>query len=379
MGPIQFPNLGFEIDVGKSFMLFGKFEIAYYGVTMALAMIFGAIVAYREAKRTGQKVDDYVDYTIFGILGGVVGARLYYVAFKWDAYKDNLLEIFNLRGGGLALYGSVIGAALVAVIFCKIKKMNFWKFADTAVFGLITGQIIGRWGNFFNREAFGSYTDGLFAMRIPLADASTGVLNPNALEAITVTVNGAQYVQVQPTFLYESALNLLLIIILIIFRDKKKFYGETFCRYLIGYGVIRFIVEGFRTDQLRIGEIAVSQVLSAVLAVVMLVFVIVMYVRLKGKPSQVEPVPVRAKNRGRKAADSNADSAGETAEGLETAFGDETAEDSETVSGEETDEASETVSGEETDGSAKVTEPGTGEADADIAGTEDGKDSEYTE
>lgn len=298
MGPIQFPNLGFEIEVGKSFMLFGKFEIAYYGITMALSMIFGAIVAYREAKRTGQKVDDYVDYTIFGILGGVVGARLYYVAFKWDTYKDNLLEIFNLRGGGLAIYGAVIGAALVAVIFCKIKKMNFWKFADTAVLGLITGQIIGRWGNFFNREAFGSFTDSLFAMRIPLADASTGVLNPNALEAITVTVNGAQYVQVHPTFLYESVLNLLLIILLIIFRDKKKFYGETFCRYLIGYGVIRFIIEGFRTDQLRIGEIAVSQVLSAVLAAAAIVFVIVTRIRLKGKPAQIDPIPPRKKKAG---------------------------------------------------------------------------------
>lgn len=298
MGPIQFPNLGFEIEVGKSFMLFGKFEIAYYGITMALGMIFGAIVAYREAKRTGQKVDDYVDYTIFGILGGVVGARLYYVAFKWDTYKDNLLEIFNLRGGGLAIYGSIIGAALVAVIFCKIKKINFWRFADTAVFGLITGQIIGRWGNFFNREAFGSFTDSLFAMRIPLADASTGVLNPNALEAITVTVNGAQYVQVQPTFLYESMLNLLLIILLIIFRDKKKFYGETFCRYLIGYGVIRFVIESFRTDQLRIGQIAVSQVLSAVLAAAVLAFVIVMRIRLKGKPAQIDPIPPRKKKGG---------------------------------------------------------------------------------
>lgn len=309
MGPIQFPNLGFEIEVGKSFMLFGKFEIAYYGITMALSMIFGAIVAYREAKRTGQKVDDYVDYTIFGILGGVVGARLYYVAFKWDTYKDNLLEIFNLRGGGLAIYGAVIGAALVAVIFCKIKKMNFWKFADTAVLGLITGQIIGRWGNFFNREAFGSFTDSLFAMRIPLADASTGVLNPNALEAITVTVNGAQYVQVHPTFLYESVLNLLLIILLIIFRDKKKFYGETFCRYLIGYGVIRFIIEGFRTDQLRIGEIAVSQVLSAVLAAAAIVFVIVTRIRLKGKPAQIDPIPPRKKKAGETQAADGAEAA----------------------------------------------------------------------
>lgn len=312
MGPIQFPNLGFEIEVGKSFMLFGKLEIAYYGVTMALAMIFGAVVAYREAKRTGQKVDDYVDYTIFGIIGGVVGARLYYVAFKWDTYKDHLLEIFNLRGGGIAIYGAIIGAAAAAVIFCKIKKMNFWKFADTAVLGLITGQIIGRWGNFFNREAFGSFTDSLFAMRIPLADASTGVLNPNALEAITVTVNGAPYVQVQPTFLYESALNLLLLLLLILFRDKKKFYGETFCRYLIGYGVIRFVLEGFRTDQLRIGEVAVSQILSAALAVAVFALAVVMRVRLKGKPAQIDPIPPKRKKDAK--ADETADGGKESQE-----------------------------------------------------------------
>ncbi|MCM1308189.1 MAG: prolipoprotein diacylglyceryl transferase [Butyrivibrio sp.] len=343
MGPIQFPNLGFEVEVGKSFMLFGKFEIALYGITMALGMIFGALVAYHEAGRTGQYVDDYVDYTIFGILGGVVGARLYYVIFKWDTYKDNLLEIFNLRGGGLAIYGAVIGAALVAVIFCKIKKLNFWEFADTAVLGLITGQIVGRWGNFFNREAFGSYTDSLFAMRIPLADASTGVLNPNTLEEITVTVNGAQYIQVQPTFLYESALNLLLLILLVIFRDKKKFYGETFCRYLIGYGVIRFVIESFRTDQLRIGQIAVSQILSAVLAAVMFAFVIFMRIRLMGKPAQIDPIPSKRKKTAKaakeKAAEASKEAAKEAADRTEENVGTE-----ENGGSEETSEASDDTS-----------------------------------
>lgn len=279
MESIRFPNLGFEVFVNKGFTLFGL-EIAIYGITMALGMIFGAIVAYNEAKRTGQKVDDYVDYTIFGIIFGIIGARLYYVAFEWDQYKDNLIQILNLRAGGLAIYGAVIGSVLCAIVFCKIKKMSFWKFADTAVFGLITGQIIGRWGNFFNREAYGCYTDGLFAMQIPVKDAA--VVN----DAITVTVNGAQYVQVHPTFLYESVLNLLLIVLLIIFRNRKKFRGETFCRYLVGYGVIRFFLEGLRVDQLQIKGVAVSQVLSAVLAVAALVFIIVKYVTLKGKKSE---------------------------------------------------------------------------------------------
>ena len=178
----------------------------------------------------------------------------------------------------------------MAVIFCKVKKMKFFKFTDTAVLGLITGQIIGRWGNFFNREAFGSYTDSLFAMQIPVADIGTNV---DVTDAMKVMINGVEYVQVQPTFLYESVLNLVLLILLLIFRDKKKFYGETFCRYLMGYGVIRFIVEGFRTDQLKIGSVAVSQILSAVLFVAALAIVIVMRMRLKGKPSQLDPIPVK--------------------------------------------------------------------------------------
>lgn len=288
MGIIRFPNLGFELLAGKSFKIFG-FEIAYYGVVIAIAMLAGAAIAYHEAKRTGQKVDDYIDYTLFGIVGGVICARLYYVIFEWDSYKNNLLEIFNLRGGGLAIYGGVIGAVVAAIIFCKVKKIKFFKFADTAVLGLLLGQIIGRWGNFFNREAYGCYTDNIFAMQIPVADAT--VVNDNNL----VLVNGIEFVQVHPTFLYESVLNLLLLILIIIFRDKKKFYGETLLRYFMGYGLIRFFIEGLRSDQLQFHGVAVSQVLSAVLIVAALAITVVMRIKLKGKPSMVDPIPVRVK------------------------------------------------------------------------------------
>ena len=315
VGPIRFPHLGFEVLVNKSFTVFG-FEIAYYGVIMALSMVCGALMAYHEAKRTGQKVDDYIDYTLFGIVGGIICARLYYVIFEWDYYSKNLTQIFNLRGGGLAIYGGIIGAVIAAIIFCKVKKMKFFKFVDTAVLGLITGQIIGRWGNFFNREAFGSYTDGLFAMQIPMTDIGTNV---DVTDAMKVMIDGVQYVQVQPTFLYESVLNLVLLILLLIFRDKKKFYGETFCRYLMGYGVIRFIIEGFRTDQLKIGNVAVSQILSAVLFVAALVVVIVMRVRLKGKPSQLDPIPVK---KSKKSAVDLDDEAEEEEEAMEEASSD---------------------------------------------------------
>lgn len=290
-GIIRFPNLGFEVTVGREFSLFG-FKIAYYGVTIAIAMVCGALIAYHEAKRTGQKVDDYIDYTIFGIVGGIVCARIYYVIFQWDQYKDDLLQIFNLRAGGLAIYGGIIGALIAAVIVCRVKKMKLTRFLDTAVLGLILGQIIGRWGNFFNREAFGTYTNNLFAMQIPVGEVS--VAN-EITDAMLVTVNGATFVQVHPTFLYESMGNLLILILLLIFRDKKKFYGETFCRYLIGYGFLRFWIEGLRTDQLQLGNgIPVSRLLSAVLCVGTLIFVIIMRIRLHGKPSLVVPVPKKA-------------------------------------------------------------------------------------
>ena len=355
VGPIRFPHLGFEVLVNKSFTVFG-FEIAYYGVIMALSMVCGALMAYHEAKRTGQKVDDYIDYTLFGIVGGIICARIYYVVFEWYYYSKNLTQIFNLRGGGLAIYGGIIGAVIAAVIFCKVKKMKFFKFVDTAVLGLITGQIIGRWGNFFNREAFGSYTDSLFAMQIPIADIGTNV---DVTDAMKVMVDGVQYVQVQPTFLYESVLNLVLLILLLIFRDKKKFYGETFCRYLMGYGVIRFIIEGFRTDQLKIGSVAVSQILSAVLFVAALAIVIVMRIRLKGKPSQLDPIPVKKSKKSAVDLDDEAEKEEQAEEEAMEEVSSDLDDDMEEVSAQDKSEDSaddEDAAGEETDDSVESEE-----------------------
>ncbi len=281
MGVIRFPNLGFEVNVGNGISIFG-FEIAYYGMIIATGMICGALIAYYEAKRTGQNVDNYIDYTLIGIISAILGARIYYVIFQWSYYSENLDQIINLRGGGLAIYGGVIAAIFALYIFTKIKKLNFLKLTDTMIFGLILGQIIGRWGNFFNREAYGGFTNGLFAMQIPVEDAS--VVN----NALTVMVDGVQYVQVHPTFLYESFLNLILLIILLIIRDKRKFYGENLCYYFIGYGIIRFFVEGMRTDQLQLFGVAVSQVLSIVLFFIGLTIVVIMRIRLKGKPSKLD-------------------------------------------------------------------------------------------
>lgn len=277
---IRFPHLGLTLNPGKSFTVFG-IEIAYYGVIIALGMLAGALVAYREAKKTGQKVDDYIDFTLYTLIAAIIGARIYYVIFEWDYYSAHPLEIFNLRAGGLAIYGGVIASALTLFIFTKVKKLKFWLMADTAVQGLIIGQIIGRWGNFFNREAFGGYTDSLFAMQLPVSEAKG--ITQELIEHL-VTIDGVSYVQVHPTFLYEGTWNLLLFIGICLYKRHKKFDGEIFAIYLMGYGVGRFIIEGLRTDQLVIkalGGIAASQVLSIILIVLAVAFVIYNRVQLK--------------------------------------------------------------------------------------------------
>ena len=277
---IRFPHLGLTLNPGKSFTVFG-IEIAYYGVIIALGMLAGALVAYREAKKTGQKVDDYIDFTLYTLIADIIGARIYYVIFEWDYYSAHPLEIFNLRAGGLAIYGGVMASALTLFIFTKVKKLKFWLMADTAVQGLIIGQIIGRWGNFFNREAFGGYTDSLFAMQLPVSEAKG--ITQELIEHL-VTIDGVSYVQVHPTFLYEGTWNLLLFIGICLYKRHKKFDGEIFAIYLMGYGVGRFIIEGLRTDQLVIkalGGIAASQVLSIILIVLAVAFVIYNRVQLK--------------------------------------------------------------------------------------------------
>lgn len=281
---IRFPHLGLTLNPGKSFTVFG-IEIAYYGVIIALGMLAGALVAYREAKKTGQKVDDYIDFTLYTLIAAIIGARIYYVIFEWDYYSAHPLEIFNLRAGGLAIYGGVLASALTLFIFTKVKKLKFWLMADTAVQGLIIGQIIGRWGNFFNREAFGGYTDSLFAMQLPVSEAKG--ITQELIEHL-VTIDGVGYVQVHPTFLYEGTWNLLLFIGICLYKRHKKFDGEIFAIYLMGYGVGRFIIEGLRTDQLVIkalGGIAASQVLSIILIVLAVAFVIYNRVQLKRRTS----------------------------------------------------------------------------------------------
>lgn len=271
---INFPHLGIYLEnVGKNISIFG-FEIAFYGITIAVAMLAGLWLAMRVAKKTGQDPDTYFNLGMIAIVCALIGARAYYVIFDWGNYKDNLLEIFNLRNGGLAIYGGVIGGVSATLVFSRVKKINFWLLADTASVGLVLGQIIGRWGNFFNREAFGGYTDKLFAMQLPLNAVYSWDVTSEMLEHLQ-TIEGVQYIQVHPTFLYESVWNLAVLILLLLYRKHKKFQGEVFLLYLLGYGLGRAWIEGLRTDQLWIPgtEIPVSQVLAVVLVILSAVMI----------------------------------------------------------------------------------------------------------
>ena len=279
---ISFPNLGIYLDhVGKSISIFG-FSIAYYGMIIGAAILIGFLIATVEAKRTGQNPEDYLDMGIVGVIAGIAGARIYYVIFSWDLYKDNLLSIFNLREGGLAIYGGVIGAVIAVFVMAAVKKKSPFQILDTIALALLNGQMLGRWGNFFNREAFGEYTDGLFAMKLPV-DAVRSSDITDLMRKHMETVDGVSYIQVSPTYLYESMWCLALLILLLLYRRHKKFQGEVFLMYLFGYGAGRAWIEGLRTDQLWIPgtEIPVSQVLAGTIVVIS--FVLIVYNRIKIK------------------------------------------------------------------------------------------------
>lgn len=289
---INFPNLGIELkNVGSGIDVFG-YHIAFYGIVIGIGMLLGFLIAEWTAKRTGQNPEFYLDFALIAILISVIGARVYYVVFALDEFVDKPLSVFNLRTGGLAIYGGIIAGVLTAIVYSKVKKYSLWLLLDTGCIGLITGQIIGRWGNFFNREAFGKYTDGLFAMQLNRSDVPNVFkesISESRLQELyigkeaalnriieirnnVVTLNGVQYIQVHPTFLYESVWNLCLLIFLVFYTKHKKFDGEIVLLYLSGYGLGRVWMEGLRTDQLFLWgtPVAVSQILSALIVIVAL-------------------------------------------------------------------------------------------------------------
>ena len=264
-GDIAFPNLGIYLkNVPESISLFG-FHIYFYGLIIGVGVLAGILLAAQLAKKTGQNPDLYWDFAIYAVIFSVLGARIYYVAFSWNEFRDNPLRIFQIRQGGLAIYGGVIAAFLTLFIYARIKKQSALVMGDTAVPGLILGQAIGRWGNFMNREVFGEFYDGLFSMQLPIAAVrDPGDITENILAHVP---EGANYINVHPTFLYESVWNLLVLALLLIWRKHKKFDGELCLLYFAGYGLGRFFIEGIRTDTLFVPgtKAPVSQVLSLIM------------------------------------------------------------------------------------------------------------------
>lgn len=287
MYDLKFVNLGITIEhMVSSVTVFG-FRIAFYGIIIGIGMLLGIMLAAWDAEDRGLGEDVIYDHVFWVIVIGIMGARLYYVFFQWDAYKDDLLQILNLRAGGLAIYGGVIAGLITLYVLCRRKKLSFLDVADSIMLAVLVGQILGRWGNFFNCEAFGRYTESLFAMRIRKAIVNPIMIDAELLEHIIIE-NGTEYIQVHPTFLYESFWNFCLLMFLLWYRKRKKFTGEIFLLYLCGYGLGRCIIEGLRTDSLLIPGtgIAVSQLLAGTCFVVSLFLILLGRKRAVLKPTE---------------------------------------------------------------------------------------------
>ncbi|MBM7560492.1 prolipoprotein diacylglyceryl transferase [Fusibacter tunisiensis] len=237
-----------------AFEIFGV-GIAWYGIIIASAMMIGTLILMKIGKKYGYKENDILDLVMVILPTAIVFARLYYVAFEWDYYSQNLMKVVAFREGGLAIHGGIIGGLIGGYVVCRVKKLNFPDLADMVSMPLILGQAIGRWGNFINQEAHGGPTD------LPWG----------------IMVDG---VKVHPTFLYESLWNLVTFVILVVTFKKRRFYGEHFIKYLILYSIGRFYVEGLRTDSLMLGDFRIAQLFS--LASIVLGILAIVGIRKKG-------------------------------------------------------------------------------------------------
>ena len=263
MNKISFPGLGIgEFNLNKTaFTLFGR-DVAWYGIIITVGIILAVLYVMNRAKKyEGMKEDDILDLAIYIIPISILGARLYYVLTSLDQY-DSIGEMFAIWNGGLAIYGAVIAGALTSLVWCKIKKVKVLKMYDMLVPAVMIGQIMGRWGNFFNVEAFGGPTDGLFRMCSPEVDSdfvSKGLVNDAQIVALNTGALGAH-----PTFFYESMWNLVGFLLINAYYKRKKYHGEIFFMYISWYGFGRAIIEGLRTDSLYVGPFRISQVIGLV-------------------------------------------------------------------------------------------------------------------
>ena len=259
---------GFQLNPPYAITI-GGFNIYFYGIIIALGLLLAVLYHVRFSRRLDMKMDDVYDYLIWAIILAVIGARLYYVLFfySWAELRADPLLIFRIRDGGLAIYGGVIGAALALIIRARMRHERVWAPLDVMGFGLLIGQAVGRWGNFFNREAYGAET--------------------NVFCRMGLTLNGAT-VYVHPTFLYESLWNVLgLVLMHLHCRKRRQYQGQYFLGYVLWYGLGRTFIEGLRSDSLWLipNVIRVSQLLAAVTALLALIALLVNAARLRsGKP-----------------------------------------------------------------------------------------------
>lgn len=262
---VSFPGLGInDLPINRTAFSIGSFNIYWYGILIATGLLLAVLYAYFNAHRYDVDRNKLIDCAIVGIITSIIGARAYYVLFKWDYFSANPAEIFDIRDGGIAIYGGIIGALVGGLIMAKIRQMKFLPVLDITMTGFLIGQAIGRWGNFFNQEAFGTQTDSIFRM-----------ISEN-------TIIDGKAVAVHPCFLYESLWCALGFIFLFIFNRKfQRYHGQVFYLYLVWYGFERTIVEGLRTDSLYLPfqlfgyDIRISQVLSAVLVLAGIILLII--------------------------------------------------------------------------------------------------------
>ena len=247
---ISFPSLGLTLNPPASFNL-GPLSIHFYGLIIATGLMLAVVYCSKRAHQFGLTEDTLLDGVLWVTPVAILCARIYYCAFSWELYADNPISVLYIWEGGIAIYGSVIGAVLGVIVFCKIKKVRITAVLDLVSLGFLIGQSLGRWGNFFNREAFGAETESFF--RMGLMKASTGEIT-----------------YYHPTFLYESVWNLTGFLVLHFLSKKRRFDGQIALGYLAWYGLGRAFIEGLRTDSLYIGNIRVSQLLAAVSCVVAL-------------------------------------------------------------------------------------------------------------
>ena len=262
---VAFPKMGLEFNINNvAFTVFGM-EIKWYGVIIAIGMVVAMLYCFRKMKEFGLDSDRAIDAVLGGLIGAIIGARLYYIVFNADV---TMADFFKIRDGGLAIYGGLIGAILVAGIISKFRKIKFLPLLDIASLGFLIGQGIGRWGNFVNKEAFGAATD------LPWGMASASIQS-------TLGAGSSSVILAHPCFLYESIWCFIGLILLHFYSKRRKFDGEVFLLYTIWYGIGRFFIEGLRTDSLYIGRLRVSQLLAAVC--VILALTIILFIRSKIK------------------------------------------------------------------------------------------------